>query len=165
VKWTTEKIAKLSTEEIKALRANAAQRGEGEVVRLCDEELSRRSPPRKSGKPPKSHGDSRPVLGFHFVCPMELDVRWDGSHFRTGIWAVKKKRVLTGMKIGAYVALHESKSKPSYRQGRIMSYEIKPRPGKRIPYGIDFLVEPFNDPRSWPDGGGAGEKAFYYGED
>lgn len=164
MKWTADKIAKLSPEQIRALRANAAQRGEGEVAALCEEELARRSPPRKAVKAPKARGDSRPVLGFHFVCPMELDVRWNGSHFWTGIWVVDEKHVITGIKIGAYVALHKAKSKPSYRQGKILGYEIKPRPGKRIPHGIDFLAEPFDEPRRW-HGDGAGASGYYYGEE
>jgi hypothetical protein len=95
---------------------------------------------------------------------MELDVRRDGNHFRTGIWVVDKKHAITGIKIGAYVALHESKSKPSYRQGKIVGYEIKPRPGKRIPNGIDFLVEPSDESVRW-HGDGAGERGYYYGEE
>jgi hypothetical protein len=84
----------------------------------------------------------------------------DGKRFWIGIWAVDEKHAIAAVKLGAYVALHESRSKPSYLQGRIVSYRIKPRPGKKIPYGIDFLVEPFDGPKPWP-GGGAGEKGYY----
>ncbi len=101
----------------------------------------------------------RPVLGFHFVCAKDKDVVLDGKHFRTGIWAVAEKHVIVGIRLGAYVALHEARSKPSYRQGKIVGFEKKARPTKKIPNGIEFLVEPFDQPLEWV-GDGTGEKGF-----
>ena len=95
---------------------------------------------------------------------MELGVRWDGGRFRTGIWVVGEKRAIAAIEIGAYVALHESKAKASYCQGTIVGYEVKPRPGKKIPYGIEFLAQPSDEPRDW-HGDGAGERGYNYDED
>jgi hypothetical protein len=38
------------------------------------------------------------------------------------------------------------------------------RKGKKIPYGIEFIVSPNNTGLPWR-GGGAGERGYYYGED
>jgi hypothetical protein len=161
MKWTAEKIAKLSTKQIKVLRANAAQRGGEEVVRQCDEELARRSPARNVMKVRSSRGDSRPVLGFHFVCPIGKGVKTnpDGS-FWTGTWVVDKKLAI-GRAENAYVALHAAKSEPSYCQGTIKDWRRSKRESQesKIPYGIDFLAEPFDERCPW-NGDGAGEKGY-----
>jgi hypothetical protein len=71
--------------------------------------------------------------------------------------------------VGEYVALHAAKSERSYLQGIVKAWRIRERtypdgrPRKR-PSGIEFLVEPTDNPRNWPDGSGTGEKGFYYGE-
>jgi predicted hotdog family 3-hydroxylacyl-ACP dehydratase len=105
------------------------------------------------------------VRGFHFVCPAELDVHFepDGS-FRTGIWAVAVAVAERALAAGAYVALHNTKSERSYRQGTLKGWRQLARKGKRIPYGIEFIISPNNIRLSWR-GGGSGERGYYYGED
>jgi len=39
--WTSERIAALSTEEIKSFRKNAFARGAEKIVEMCDAELLR----------------------------------------------------------------------------------------------------------------------------
>jgi hypothetical protein len=64
--------------------------------------------------------------------------------------------------VGAYVALHKTRSAPSYRQGIFSGWRREPRPGKAIPTGVVFLVEEHNKPLRWR-GGGSDEKAYWYG--
>src|SRR6266436_4836050 len=45
--WTFERIAELSIEQVKSLRANALKRTENAVVELCDAEMARRKPARE----------------------------------------------------------------------------------------------------------------------
>ena len=56
------------------------------------------------------------VIGMHFVCKDELNVldHGDGT-FDTGFWKV----ALTHCASVEYVALHQSRDRPSYRQGEV----------------------------------------------
>ncbi|HZQ75018.1 MAG TPA: hypothetical protein VFB08_19050 [Burkholderiales bacterium] len=51
--WTLDRVARLSAEEIKRLRENAARLNEPDVVNLCDQELKGRRA-RPARKPPAS---------------------------------------------------------------------------------------------------------------
>src|SRR6267378_724211 len=91
VKHTAESLGKYSADELKNLRTNALRLGSPEVVSLCDTELQRRKPSKKSTHKTLLGTTARgwPVRGFHFVCPKELGVTsTGGGSFRTGIWAV-----------------------------------------------------------------------------
>jgi hypothetical protein len=70
--WTADKIASLTLDEIKSLRANALRLNTLEVVQRCNEELASRAPPKKvKAKATGVRRNGQPVLGFHFVCPEE----------------------------------------------------------------------------------------------
>ncbi len=162
-----ERISKMSREEIKALQANAQRLGATEVLDLCKTALT----PARSGNPKHVgvHNRGRPVIGFHFVCPTETAVtkNLDGTVW-TGTWVVDQKHAERGARIGAYVALHTTKSQPSYLQGTIKDWRKAERESHyaedtpaRIRYGIDFLLEPTDSPFEW-QGDGAGEKGYAY---
>jgi hypothetical protein len=115
-------------------------------------------------KLPSTHAGQ--VRGFHFVCVKERGVTKNrNGTFCTGIWAVAEARVTRG----AYVALHVARSERSYLPGVVKKWRTRDRkypdgrPRKRK-FGIEFLIEPTDDPLIWPDGGGTGEKAFSYGK-
>ncbi len=105
------------------------------------------------------------VRGFHFVCPKELGVtkNADGT-FSTGIWAVAAAVAERALTVGAYVALHNNRTEPSYLQGRLKSWRQLERKGRAIPNGIEFIVEPTDKTLPWR-GDGAGEKGYFYGDD
>jgi len=161
--WTPERLTQLSKSEVENLRANAIRLSASELVAKCDEELGRRAPPKnspRSGQRPSSSGDV--VTGYHFVCANDRGVTpMDDGCFRSGSWVVSEDRVRQSIEYGAYLALHESKAVPSYRQGRILNYARTPRAmvdGEQ-PEGIEFLVEATNEAYEWV-GTGAGEKGY-----
>ena len=172
IDWPRERIAGLPLEGVKTLRENAARRGETEVIERCDAELAARAPVRK--KSPRVNGPQSPhrgevVIGYHFVCPREKGVTTnpDGTIW-TGTWVVDKEVAEPSSRIGAYVALHAAKSEASYLQGIIKDWRSTKRDreyaeGKpvKIEYGIDFLLEPTNEPYQWK-GDGSGEKGYVW---
>jgi hypothetical protein len=167
VKHTAESVSKYSVDELKNLRANALRLGSPEVVSLCDSELHRRKPSKKSAHKAMlgSAARGRPVRGFHFVCPKELGVTsTEGESFRTGIWAVAAAVAERAQAVGAYVALNNSKSELSYLQGVMKGWHQLERRNKAIPYGIEFIVDTTDTPLPWR-GDGAGERGYYYGDD
>ena len=77
----------------------------------------------------------------------------------TGSWVVDEDHAARGMKMGSYVALHQTKSEPSYRQGIIKDWRKDKDNGR-----IWFLLEPTQEPYLWV-GSGAGEKGYYWSGD
>lgn len=172
MEWTAERIARLTCDEVKTLRKNAATRKAQQTVDLCDVDLARRNPHRSERpKALKYSHIGEVVHGFHFVCPTEkgLTRNADGTVW-TGTWVVEKNHAERAVKIGGYVALHVAKSEPSYLQGIVRDW----RPQEREPayaegqlvktrFGVDFLIEVTNEPLQW-HGNGSGEKGYFYGE-
>jgi hypothetical protein len=170
IEWTKEEIEKRTSDEVKALRDNAARRGNQQIVELCEAELVRRKPVRvKTTRPeiPDENRDGYYVSEFHFVCPNELAVRRnpDGSIW-TGTWVVAAAKAEAGQKYNSLVALHTTKANPSYLQGTIKDWKKMPREARyadgqmvRTEFGIDFLIEPTHTPVPWK-GDGAGEKGY-----
>ncbi len=95
------------------------------------------------------------VIGLHFICRRDLNVTLlpDGT-FETGVWVVAEKHANTA----EYVALHESKTRGSYRQGRILSVRSVEYEGRlrRI-----FHVQPESKSLAWV-GDGAGERGYLW---
>jgi hypothetical protein len=174
VDWPPERIAELATGAIKTLRKNAIRLEQNSVLTLCDAELLRRaSTSEKAPGGPKLPVESRRgqvVIGFHFVCPQEKGVtrKSDGT-FWTGTWVVDQVHAERAAKIRAYVALHTSKSEPSYLQGTVKDWRKSERDRQyaegravKIEFGIDFLGEITNEPYGW-NGDGSGEKGYVWG--
>jgi hypothetical protein len=174
VDWPPERIAELATDAIKALRKNAIRLGQNSVLTSCDAELLRRAPTREKAprfaKVPAESRRGQVVIGFHFVCPQEKGVtRNSDGTFWTGTWVVDKVHAERAPKIGAYVALHTSKSESSYLQGTVKDWRKSERDREyaegrpvNIEFGIDFLGEMTNEPYSWK-GDGSGEKGYVWG--
>jgi hypothetical protein len=170
--WTLERIAALSVEQIRSLRENALRGRDAGVVALCDTVLAERAPIRlrAAAKIAAGPSDGEVVLGFHFVCPREIGVRTnqDGTVW-TGTWVVAEEHAKTGVEIGAYVALHVTKSEDSYLQGRIINWDKARREPRyadnqpaRTEYGINFLLQLTPDTFQW-HGEGSGEKGYLWG--
>jgi hypothetical protein len=88
----------------------------------------------------------------------------------TGTWAVAERQAERSLKAGAYVALHEFKSEPSYLQGAIRGWRVSKRqkeyaPGRKVKKetGVDFLIELTDRPYSWI-GDSSGERGYAYRE-
>jgi hypothetical protein len=172
VDWTRERISELSLEDVKSLRENATRRGETAIIERCDAELAARAPVRQKSprvKGPRESHRGQVVIGYHFVCPREKGVTTnpDGTIW-TGTWVVDKKWAERSSKIGAYVALHATKSEVSYLHGIIKNWRSAKRDpeyaeGRRvkIEYGADFLLELTNSPYQW-QGDGSGEKGYVW---
>jgi hypothetical protein len=169
VDWTAERIAEMSREDVKTLRQNAVRLGNDVVVALCDAALSESSPARPRSKTSGSTSKSETVRGFHSVCPQETGVTLnsDGTVW-TGTWVVDPRHAERGSRIGAYVALHTTKSEPSYLQGTIKDWRRSPRERQysdvrpaKTRFGIDFLLELTSSPYEW-QGDGSGEKGYAY---
>jgi hypothetical protein len=165
-KPTPEWIAALPLEQLKVVRENAIRSNAQEVVELCDAELARRKPEKaKAHKVSSGKNGDRTIHGIHFVCPIEKDVEEhpDGT-ISTGIWVVDKDRLDDAMKVGAYVALHEARSKLSYGQGIIKGWRVRERQGAKTRFGIEFDLEPTEKPLQWR-GDATGEKGYFYGDE
>lgn len=86
----------------------------------------------------------------------------------SGTWVVGESHLELSTKVGAYLALHESKAQRSYLQGRILTWRKSEREARyseeteaRTAYGIDFLIEETTEPYEWR-GGGSGEKGYFW---
>jgi hypothetical protein len=166
VEWTKEKVADLSTNQLETFRQNAAKHGRGDIVALCDEELSRRKPARAKTDSIDNHAGQY-VSEFHFVCPKELGITRnpDGTIW-SGTWVVAEGHAEKAVTHGALISLHTSKAEPSYLQGQIKDWRKSARQPRysgeqltQIEEGIDFLFVPSNSPLAWK-GDGSGEKGY-----
>lgn len=171
--WTAEKLRTLSLPDLKSLRDNAIKKDAQEIVALCAAELGNRNEPvgRKQtssrSKPAKKAVAASPVPSstyfvseYHFVCRGDKGVRElpDGN-FTTAAWAVSETVVAESLKHGAILALHEAKEEPSYRQGKIVSFERVNTYDGDQELRIGFLVESTPDALEW-FGDGAGERGY-----
>ena len=154
--WSLEKLSALSPPKLEILRQNALRLGEVELARQC-EELQQSRKVRANGLPSRNE---TPVVGFHFVCQNDYEVKFlpDGS-FWSGVWAVDQEHCDPAIAMNGYVALHESKSQPSYRQGLIVNWKLEPRTKGAKQLGVSFHLTPLTDALDW-FGSGSGEKGY-----
>ncbi len=161
--------------ELEALKSNWSREKAAQAAKAWEEhnaELASRTAAKnnstKNTTVKVSHSDKY-VSGFHFVCPREKGVtnNSDGTIW-TGTWVVDKRLAQQSTKLGAYVALHAAKAEASYLQGVVKDYRTAPREQEyaegqlvKIEYGIDFLLEPTNEPYQW-HGEGSGEKGYLW---
>lgn len=164
-RFTADSLQKLDKAKLENVRANAERLGATDLVDMCDAELAARKPMRaRRSATSDRYGDV--VVGFHFVCGRDLGVTQIGhGQFWSGSWVVAEDRVEASMAAGGYIALHESKAEPSYRQGKIVGFRKAARDmvAKRNE-GIEFLVEATESPLTWV-GDGAGEKGYNWASD
>jgi hypothetical protein len=172
--WTPEKLVARSKKEVEVIRENALKKGVSDLVGMCDLDLKARKPAQKShtASTGSLHSSNEFVEGYHFVCQRDRGVM-DHSHgrFWTGSWVVAEANVQKSLKYNSYVALHESKSDLSYRQGRILDYRRSPRDmladknegDTKTDEGIEFLVQEEATPYPW-HGGGSGEKGYKWSQ-
>jgi hypothetical protein len=168
--YTPEKLARETRENVETIRKNAARLGSDDLVDLCDRDLEARPSPKvkQSKKTFPRFSNTDVVTGYHFVCGRDRGVTQasDGK-FWSGSWVVAEANAKNSLKYGAYLALHESRSEASYRQGQILDFRRSPRNmlgGKqgeetRIEEGIEFLVQETNESYDWV-GEGTGEKGY-----
>lgn len=171
--WTAEKLRTLSLKELKSLRDNAASRNAPDIVAICAVELANRNEPVGRSAPA---GRSKPkakaaavspvqsnayfVAAYHFVCRDDKGVRdLPDGRFTTAAWAVSESVIAESLKHGALLALHETKEEPSFRQGKIVSFERVNTYDGHQEQKIGFLVEPTSDAVAW-FGEGTGEKGY-----
>ena len=93
---------------------------------------------------------------MHFVCRDDNGVVDDGNGiFRTGSWKVDPRHAETA----EYVALHSSRSDPSYRQGHVLGHYQDPfQPDRYV-----FVAWADDEAQEW-HGGGTGEKGYLWSE-
>ena len=159
--WTPEKLAGLDNLQLKQLRANAAARPDPELVRLCDEQIASRRPPTVRARQNSARAGEGFVGGYHFVCQNDRGVTLnpDGT-FWSGSWVVAEAHAEKSLAAGAYLALHSSRTEPSYRQGQIIGFRKSPRSMiSKHNEGIEFHVRSEAHPYAWT-GDGTGEKGY-----
>jgi hypothetical protein len=169
--YSPEKLAQQSRENVETIRKNAIRLGAIDLVEMCDRDLESRSP-RKVKRVGEAHprlSNTDVIVGYHFVCVRDRGVTLIGDgRFRSGSWVVAEQNIKNSLRYGAYLALHESKSEPSYRQGQILNYQRTPRDmlpsgadgeDTRVEQGIEFLVRGTDQPYAWV-GAGTGEKGY-----
>jgi hypothetical protein len=169
--WAPEKLALLSRADVETARKNALRLDVEDLVRMCELDLEKRAPLKtkraKQVQPKDSPSDF--VGGYHFVCERDRGVTLIGDgRFWSGSWVVSEANVRKSLQYVAYLALLETKSDVSYRQGQILNYRRSARDmlpawdqvtKTRNEEGIEFLVQETNEPYSWI-GGGSGEKGY-----
>ena len=104
------------------------------------------------------------MVGFHFVCPNRQGVLSnDDGTLWSGTWVVDQVHAKRAPTVNAYIALHASKTLPSYLQGRLTGWRKSSRASfdfdSKIEEGIDFLFVPTHEAYRWV-GSGAGEKGY-----
>jgi hypothetical protein len=160
--WSAEKLKDRTLKEVEQIRENAAKRSVLELVDLCDAELATRvRPQRVTRRQSTQISETDVVTGYHFVCQANrgVEANEDGT-FWSGSWIVAEQNVRKSLKYGAYIALHNSKSELSYRQGRLIDYRKSARSMvSKNEEGIEFKIQPEEDPYEWV-GNGAGEKGY-----
>jgi hypothetical protein len=160
--WNVEKLALMTRAEVEALRANAVRLNAPDLIELCDLDLAERRPKNtRTHRAQADHSEIDIVTGYHFVCGDNLGVKDVGDgRFWSGSWVVAEDNVRKSIKYGAYLALHESKSERSYRQGKISDYRRTSRGMvSKMEDGIEFFVQATNESYDWV-GAGAGEKGY-----
>lgn len=160
--FTSAKLAELPRDKLLAIRENAVRYAASDLVQMCNEEIDRRTPVKSrqvKGSARRTEGDV--VIGYHFVCAGNRGVSEDGDgHFRSGSWVVAETNVQDSLQYGAYLALHEAKNLPSYRQGQITGYRLTPRDMiDKDNVGIEFVVQETGTPYDWV-GDATGEKGY-----
>jgi hypothetical protein len=170
-RWTADKLAAQDRKSVELIRDRALERGVADLAELCERDLALRPmAKRKVARTTESrHSPVDIVTGYHFVCDRERGVTNAGDgRFWSGSWVVAEANVPKSIQRGAYLALHETKSQTSYKQGRIVDFRRSPRDmvpendaggPPQIEEGIEFLVEETKEPYEWV-GGGAGEKGY-----
>lgn len=155
--WTTEALSALEPKRLEVVRRNAAGRGDAALVGMIETiQGSRKKKP--AARAPKTKAN--PVIGFHYICEGDRGViRLAGGRFWSGIWVIDEEHCDPAVASEGYLALHTSRSAPSYRQGTITDWKLEERPIGRTGIGVTFLVEPFDEPMPW-FGGGSGEKGY-----
>ncbi len=100
---------------------------------------------------------SKKVVGIHLICPQGIDVEdLANGYFKSGHWKIDKIHAGSAQ----YLALHESKRQPSYKQGIIKTWE----PSKERPDRLIFYVKATDEPKEWV-GDGAGEKGYFWSDE
>lgn len=100
---------------------------------------------------------AKKVLGIHLVCHQGLNVKdLANGYFKSGDWKIAEDHAKTAQ----YLALHERKNQPSYKQGIIETWEYS----EEHPDRIIFYVKATDEEKEWV-GGGAGEKGFFWSDE
>ena len=160
--FTPEKLQKLERDKLENVLANARKHNAEDLVAMCLAEIETRPLRKARNKHSQSdRSDHDVVTGYHFVCTDDRGVTQSGENeFWSGSWVVAIETIERSLKYGAYLALHESKSELSYRQGQILDFRTAPRSMvSKSEEGVEFLVRADEKPREWI-GAGAGEKGY-----
>jgi len=168
-------LALQDRKSVETIRERAIKLGASDLVEMCDRDIATRihakiKMPRLNQAARSSSGT---VAGYHFVCARGRGVTDIGEgRFWSGSWVVAEANARNSTQRSAYLALHESKAEPSYRQGKIVDYRRSPRDmvsdnetgdAPKTEEGIEFLVEETSKPYEWV-GDGAGEKGYRWAE-
>jgi hypothetical protein len=160
--FTPEKLAELPSDKLRAVRENAVRYAASDLIQMCDDVIGRRTPA-KSSQTRRSvrRASDDVVVGYHFVCGGNRGVSEDGNgQFRSGSWVVAETNVQDSLQHGAYLALHEARNLPSYRQGQITGYRLTPRSMiSKDNVGIEFVVQETGSAYDWV-GDATGEKGY-----
>jgi hypothetical protein len=151
--WSAEELSKRTSKEVRTILENALRKERFDVASMCETVLEGRL---RAGR------DHTQVAEFHFVCQNDRGVTLhsDGT-FSTRAWVVSEVHRIPSIKNKAILALHESKSEPSYRQGTIIGWSDVPRGEFGEGVGVEFLVTPTDQPLQW-QGLGSGEKGYLW---
>jgi hypothetical protein len=177
---TPEKLAAMDRKAVELVRERAVRHSATDLIAMCEADLSSRPMPaerqRQRTRAPrdqKAHSPSAVVTGYHFVCARDRGVTLvDQGRFWSGSWVVAEANVRASLKYESYLALHESKSDRSYRQGKLLDYRRSARdmlPNEsagtetKTEEGIEFFVQETSEPYDWI-GAGAGEKGYRWTE-
>jgi hypothetical protein len=146
-------LTKLSVSQLNTMRENARRKGRNDIVEQCTRELEFLAA--------MDSAAGEYVVGIHLKCEQGTNVedQPDGT-FWTGNWVIDEAHAVLAPRVGAYLALHEQKTRPSYMQGKIIDWRRSNRePPAKIQTGVAFLVKSTSQPYSWV-GESTGEKGY-----
>lgn len=174
--FTPEVLRTFDKKKVETIRDNAMRLGADDLAEMCELDLAERKPAigasrssstsrTASRSPARLTNASSPsranmvVSGFHFVCERDHGVIDLGDgRFWSGSWVIPEANVDQSLSAGAYLALHVSKTQPSYRQGKIVGYR-KASDDSENPDAVEFLVNAAPKSRAWV-GAGSGENGL-----
>jgi hypothetical protein len=172
--FTPDLLRTFDKKKVETIRENALRLGADDLAAMCDLELAERKPAigsKSSGasrapvrSAPRNAAASSPsrtnmvVSGYHFVGEKDFGVVDLGDgRFWTGPWVVADANVDQSLSAGAYLALHEAKTQPSFRQGKIIGY--RRASDSESTEAVEFLVEAAPKSRAWV-GAGSGDTGY-----
>ncbi len=170
--FTPDVLKTLDKKKVETILENAQRLGAEDLIAMCELDLAERKPAVGSrSTASRSTSGTRARIasaksvsrenmfanGYHFVCENDAGVIDLGDgRFWSPAAVIAEADPDASLNGGAYLALHEAKTRPSYRQGKIIGFR---KVADGAVEAVEFLVKAEPKSRAWV-GAGAGETGY-----